>query len=139
MQKKLARAVNGAVADYIRKRLGLQKNRTDGDLHHAIDAAVVVITMDGVIRRISNYAKWREWGTKVLGSYVDPETGELLTQETFDEKYAPGFPPPWPQFRQELEARLAPAPDAEIRSLNLPHYAPEQVARPIFVSRIPNP
>lgn len=136
--KKPVRAINGAVTDYMRKRLGLHKNRADGDLHHAMDAAVVAITTDGMIQRISNYAKRREWGTKILGNYVDPETGELLTQEAFDEKYAPSFPPPWPQFRQELEARLAPDPDAEIRSLNLPHYDPEQMVRPIFVSRMPN-
>ncbi len=136
--KKPVRAVNGAVTDYMRKRLGLHKNRADGDLHHAMDAAVVAITTDRMIQRISNYAKRREWGTKVRGNYVDPETGELLTQEVFDEKYAPSFPPPWPQFRQELEARLAPDPNAEIRSLNLPHYDPEQIIRPVFVSRMPN-
>lgn len=98
----------------------------------------VAITTDRMIQRIFNYAKRREWGPKVLGNYVDPETGELLTQEAFDEKYAPSFPPPWPQFRQELEARLALDPDAEIRLLNLPHYDPEQVVRPVFVSRMPN-
>lgn len=136
--KKPVRAVNGAVTDYMRKRLGLHKNRADGDLHHAMDAAVVAITTDRMIQRISNYAKRREWGQKVRGSYVDLETGELLTQEAFDEKYAPSFPPPWPQFRRELEARLAPDPDAEIRVLNLPHYDPEEVVRPVFVSRMPN-
>lgn len=136
--KKPVRAVNGAVTDYMRKRLGLHKNRADGDLHHAMDAAVVAITTERMIQRISNYAKRREWGRKVRGNYVDPETGELLTQEAFDEKYAPSFPPPWPQFRQELEARLAPDPDAEIRALNLPHYDPERVIRPVFVSRMPN-
>lgn len=114
--EKPVRAINGAVTDYMRKRSkrsGLHKNRTDGDLHHAMDAAVVAITTDGMIRRISNYARRREWGTKILGNHVDPETGELLTQEAFDEKYAPSFPPLWPQLRQELEARLAPDPDAE--------------------------
>ena len=111
--KKPVRAINGAVTDYMRKRSGLHKNRGGGDLHHAMDAAVVAITTDGMIQRISNYAKRREWGTKILGNYVDPETGELLTQEAFDEKYAPSFPPLWPQLRQELEARLAPDPDAE--------------------------
>ena len=136
--KKPVRAVNGAVTDYMRKRLGLHKNRADGDLHHAMDAAVVAITTDRMIQRISNYAKRREWGKKVWGNYVDPETGELLSQEAFDEKYAPFFPPPWPQFRQELEARLAPDPDAEIRLLHLPHYDPEQVVQPVFVSRMPN-
>lgn len=126
------------MTDYMRKRLGLHKNRADGDFHHAMDAAVVAITTDGMIQRISSYSKRREWGARVLGNYVDPETGELLTQEAFDEKYAPSFPPPWPQFRQELEDRLAPDPDAEIRSLNLPHYDPEQVVHLIFVSRMPN-
>lgn len=136
--KKPVRAVNGAVTDYMRKRLGFHKNRADGDLHHAMDAAVVAITTDRMIQRISNYAKRREWGPKVRGSYVDPETGELLTQEAFDEKYAPSFPPPWPQFRRELEARLSPDPDAEIRALGLPNYDPEEVVRPVFVSRMPN-
>lgn len=136
--RKPARAVNGAVTDYMRKRLGLRKNRADGDLHHAMDAAVVAITTDRMIQRISNYAKRREWGQKVRGNYVDPETGELLTQEAFDEKYAPSFPPPWPRFRQELEARLSPDPDAEIRALGLPHYDPEEMVRPVFVSRMPN-
>ncbi len=136
--KKPVRAVNGAVTDYMRKRLGLHKNRADGDLHHAMDAAVVAITTERMIQRISNYAKRREWGQKVRGSYVDPETGELLTQEAFDEKYAPSFPPPWPQFRQELEARLSPDPDAEIQALGLPHYNPMEIIRPVFVSRMPN-
>ena len=136
--KKPVRAVNGAVTDYMRKRLGLRKNRADGDLHHAMDAAVVAITTDRMIQRISNYAKRREWGQKIRGSYVDPETGELLAQEAFDEKYAPSFPPPWPWFRQELEARLAPDPDFEIHLLGLPHYDLAQTVRPVFVSRMPN-
>lgn len=136
--KKPVRAVNGAVTDYMRKRLGLYKNRADGDLHHAMDAAVVAITTDRMIQRISNYAKRREWGQTVRGSYVDPETGELLTREVFDEKYAPSFPPPWPWFRQELEARLSPDPDGEIRAFGLPHYDPAEMVRPVFVSRMPN-
>lgn len=136
--KNPVRAVNGAVTDYMRKRLGLHKNRSDGDLHHAMDAAVVAITTDRMIQRISNYAKRRECGTKVRGNYVDPETGELLTQEAFDKKYAPSFPPPWPWFRQELEARLSPDPDSEIRALNLPHYDSDRIIQPVFVSRMPN-
>lgn len=135
---KPVRAINGAVTDYMRKRLGLHKNRADGDLHHAMDAAVVAITTDRMIQRISNYAKRREWGQKICGSYVDPETEELLTREAFDEKYAPTFPPPWPWFRQELEARLAPDPDAELRVLGLPYYNSEQAVQPVFVSRMPN-
>ena len=135
--KKPVRAVNGAVTDYLRKRLGLQKNRADGDLHHAMDAAVVAITTDGMIQRISNYAKRREWGKKVVGQYVDPETGELLSRDAFDEKYAPTFPEPWAGFRQELLARLSPDPDTEIHALGLPGYDSQTVIQPVFVSQMP--
>lgn len=140
--KKPVRAVNGAVTDYMRKRLGLRKNRADGDLHHAMDAAVVAVTTDRMIERISDYAKWRELRRsdqgKHYGTYKDPETGDFISKEDFDSKYALGFPPPWPKFRQELEARLTPDPDAEIQALGLPHYDPEQVVRPVFVSRMPS-
>ena len=140
--KKPVRAVNGAVTDYIRKRLKLYKNRADGDLHHAMDAAVVAITTDWMIERISDYDKWREERRedRVKGrkNYEAPETRELLTRKAFDTKYAPHFPSPWPWFRQELEARLGPDPDTEIQELHLPNYDPEQVIRPIFVSRMPN-
>lgn len=132
------RSVNGAVTDYMRKRFGLQKNRADGDLHHAMDAAVVAITTQGMIQRISNYAKRREWGKKYAGNYIDPETGELLTQAAFDEKYAPSFPEPWPCFRKELEARLSSDPAAEIVHLNLPHYDDLPSLHPVLVSRVPN-
>lgn len=136
--KKPVRAVNGAVTDYMRKRLGLKKNRNDGDLHHAMDAAIVAITTDGMIQRISNYSKRREWGKKFAGQYVDPETGELLSKDAFDEKFAPAFPEPWPGFRQELLARLSPDPDAEIRALHLPHYDSQEIVQPVFVSQMPH-
>lgn len=135
--KKPVRAVNGAVTDYMRKRLGLKKNRDDGDLHHATDAVIVAITTDGMIQRISNYSKRREWGKRFAGQYVDPETGELLSKDTFDEKYAPVFPEPWPGFRQELQARLSPDPDTEIRALHLPHYDMQEIVQPVFVSQMP--
>lgn len=136
--KKPVRAVNGAVTDYMRKRLGLRKNRADGDLHHAMDATVVAITTDWMIQQITEYTKWRERGKKVNGKYVDWITGELLSQEEFDRRYAKTFPEPWPQFRKELEARLSPDPDTEIRALNLPHYDFSQEVQPVFVSRMPN-
>ena len=137
-RKKKVVAVNGAVTDYIRKRFGMIKNREDGDLHHAMDAVIVAITTDRMIHRVSNYAKRREWGKKVMGNYVDPETGELMTQAAFDEKYSPEFPLPWPWFRKELDARLSPDPYAEIMALRLPCYDPEDEVKPIFVSRAPN-
>lgn len=153
--KKPVRAVNGAITDYLRKRLGLTKYREDGDLHHAMDAAVIAITTDGMIQKITNYAERRELRNRIFERYTDPttgeqkwkksyvdgETGELLSQKDFDEKYGPSFsnafPEPWEGFRKELLARLSPDPDTEIRALHLPHYDPQQVVKPVFVSRMP--
>lgn len=136
--KKPVRAINGAVTDYMRKRLGLRKNRADGDLHHAMDAAVVAAITDWMIERISDYAKCRELQRNDHGRYIDAETGEVLSREAYDRKYARRFPAPWAGFRKELMARLAPDPDAEIQALGLPHYDPEEVVKPVFVSRMPN-
>src|SRR5699024_6378288 len=76
-------------------------------------------------------------GQKVVGKYVDPETGELLSQADFDKKYAPEFPEPYDGFRQELLARLSPDPDTRIRELHLPHYDDGEEIRPVFVSQMP--
>ena len=132
------RAVNGVITDYIRKRLGLKKVREDGDLHHAMDAAVVAITTNAMIQRISNYSKRREWNKKRTSDYVDPETGALMTREAYDSKYAPDFPKPWLIFRKELEARLSEHPYHEIMHLHLPMYNAEEEIKPVFVSRMPN-
>lgn len=137
VHKKKVVAINGAVTAYMRKRFGLQKIREDGDLHHAMDAVVIAVTTDRMIQRISNYSKRREWGRKVMGQYVDPETGELLTQDAFDAKYAPEFPLPWPSFRKELEARLSTDPWSEIEGLHLPGYESDEEIKPVFVSRMP--
>lgn len=132
-------AVNGVITDYIRKRLGLRKVREDGDLHHAMDATVVAVVSDGTIQKISRYAKRREWKRKDgAGGYLDDETGEIMTQAAYDEKYAPHFPEPWALFRKELEARLAPNADQEIQHLHLATYDSEEFIKPVFVSRMPN-
>lgn len=136
--KRPVRAVNGVITDYIRKRLGLKKVREDGDLHHAMDAAVVAITTNAMTQRISNYSKRREWNKKRTSDYIDPETGELMTREAYDKKYAPDFPEPWLMFRKELEARLSEHPYDEIMALHLPMYDADEEIKPVFVSQMPN-
>jgi CRISPR-associated endonuclease Csn1 len=69
---------------------------------------------------------------------VDYETGEVMTKEAYDEKYAPRFPAPWPQFRAELEARLSVDPRGEIDQLKLATYDSDEALFPVFVSRMPN-
>lgn len=134
--KKPVRSINGAVTDQVRKRLGLQKHREEGDLHHAMDAAVIAVTTDGYINRISRYTQLREFG-KRIGCYKDKQTGEKLTEQAFDQKCSPTFPAPWDRFTEELKARMAPNSDEAIRQLYLPSYGSEEI-KPIFVSQMPD-
>lgn len=109
-------AVNGAVTGYVRKRLGIQKIRENGDLHHAVDAAIIATVTPGMIQRISRYSEGRE------------------------ESKSKHFPEPWPSFVKELDARVSRNPSELISALHLPNYSSEEIQdlKPCFVSRMPN-
>lgn len=134
-KKRRTQAVNGAITAHVRKRLGIQKIREDGDLHHAVDAAVVACVSPGIIQKVTQYTKHRECIRKTKEGYLDTETGELMTREAYDAKYSPRFPAPWERFRQELEARLSDNPAEEIARLHLATYDSEEEIKPVFVSR----
>ena len=134
-KKRRTQAVNGAITAHVRKRLGIQKIREDGDLHHAADAAVVACISPSMIQKITQYTKHRECIRKTKEGYLDTETGELMTREAYDAKYSPRFPAPWERFRQELEARLSDNPAEEIARLHLATYDSEEEIKPVFVSR----
>ena len=134
--KRKTQTVSGAITAQVRKRLGIDKIRENGDLHHAADAAVIACISPGMVHKVTNYAKRCELYRDGQG-YIDYETGEVMTKEAFDEKYAPRFPEPWPMFRKELDARLSADPRAEIEHLNLPGYDSDEELRPVFVSRMP--
>ena len=136
-KKRRTQAVNGAITAHVRKRLGIQKIREDGDLHHAVDAAVVACVSPGMIQKITQYTKHRECIRKTKEGYLDTETGELMTREAYDAKYSPRFPAPWERFRQELEARLSDNPAEEIARLHLATYDSEEEIKQVFVSRKP--
>lgn len=121
--------INGAITAHVRKRLGLQKHREEGDLHHAMDAAIIAVITEGYKKNISDYAQCRELcRNKQTGTlYEDPKNGQ---------KYAPTFPEPWLKFTKELKARMAPNADEAIRQLYLPRYGSENV-KSIFVSKMP--
>lgn len=136
-KKRRTQAVNGAITAHVRKRLGIQKIREDGDLHHAADAAVVACISPSMIQKITQYTKHRECIRKTKEGYLDTETGELMTREAYDAKYSPRFPAPWERFRQELEARLSDNPAEEIARLHLATYDSEEEIKPVFVSRKP--
>ncbi|EJY56056.1 HNH endonuclease [Alicyclobacillus hesperidum URH17-3-68] len=144
--------VNGAVTAYMRARWGLTKDRDAGDKHHAADAVVVACIGDSLIQRVTKYDKFKRNAladrnryvqqvskSEGITQYVDKETGEVFTWESFDErKFLPNEPlEPWPFFRDELLARLSDDPSKNIRAIGLLTYSETEQIDPIFVSRMP--
>lgn len=115
--KKRVVAVNGAVTSFLRKRWGIAKARADGDLHHAVDAAVIACTTDGMIQRVSRFYQRTE---------LSHARGER-------------FPEPWPRFRDELMQRLSSCPQENLLTINPVYYTTADIAgiKPVFVSRMP--
>ena len=136
--KKHTQPVNGAITAQVRKRLGIGKIREDGDLHHAVDAAVIACITPGMIQKITKYAQNHERLYATAKGYVDIKTGELLTRAQYEALDDIRFPEPWTGFRSELEARVSDHPQGAIAQLKLPHYENGEEIRPIFVSRMPN-
>lgn len=134
-EKERCVVVTGQTTAFLRARWGLTKVREDGDLHHALDAAVVGAASRGMVKRLSDYSRRKELAL-VGNDFVDPETGEILNKEALralDDQ----FPTPWPHFRQELEAWLTPEPATSL--LRIPNYDQERakVVKAIRVSRAP--
>lgn len=123
-------AVNGAATSYVRKRWGINKIREDGDLHHAVDAVVVACITKGMIKRISDYSKYRET------QYVTPE-GEILDLNKKTGELVNKFPMPYLWFRDELEIRCSNSPSELLQKNPLPNYAANEPINPVFVSRMP--
>lgn len=130
--------VNGAVTAYVRKRLGISKIRENGDLHHAVDAAVIAAVTQGVVNSVSRYSKRHELQYHVdeHGNCVDLVTGELMGDAFKENHKIKGFPEPWPQFRAELEARVSENAAEAIRILKLPTYSSDEEIKTPFVSRM---
>lgn len=136
--KKHTQPVNGAITAQVRKRLGIEKIREDGDLHHAMDAAVIACITPGMIQKMTKYAQNHERFYATAKGYVDIKTGEVLTRAQYEAMDDIRFPEPWAGFRLELEARVSDHPQEAIARLKLPHYENSEEIRPIFVSRMPN-
>ena len=117
--------VNGRVTAYLRIRWGLKKSRDeDGDLHHAMDAAVVAACSHKIIQDIATYARQSE------DQYHAIQRNEVG-------RNGPYFPRPWKCFRDELLARLSDCPSGQLQKI--PDYAGEdpECIKPIRVSRAP--
>lgn len=116
--------VNGAYTSLMRKRWGFNKNRKENDLHHALDAVLVAVSLP-FQHRVSNYFK-----------HSEQHASQLLKRK------GEHFPEPWEGFTKELEARMLQDPEQLKRTLDslaLPGYDEDFINRvkPIFVSRMP--
>lgn len=122
---KRAMAVKGKITEQVRKRLNFEKVR-EGDKHHAMDAAVIAITTEQMIQKITRYEKNKE------SRYGD----DTLTKE----KYYEGFPTPYENFELELKARLMENEEdikTQLEKLNILEYKLNGYPKPIFVSKMP--
>ena len=127
--------VAGQLTALLRGRWGLMKIRSNGELHHALDAAVIAAANRSLIKRMADYSRRKELGG-LRGDFIDPETGEVLDLAAL-RQLEEHFPEPWPHFHRELKAYLSPNPARELEALE--RYTPEMRAqiRPIRVSRAP--
>lgn len=140
--------VNGVVTAYLRKRWGLEKNRDENDLHHAMDAAVVACVGDSLIQAVTRTEKFKyrilsnrdRYTVTLVDSqkvYVDRLTGESFAVDSLASFLTGKMVLPWNNFSQELLARLSNQPGKVIHSLKLPTYSIHEPIWPVFVSRMP--
>jgi CRISPR-associated endonuclease Csn1 len=127
--------VAGQLTSLLRARWGLIKVRENGDLHHALDAAVIATANRSLVKRMADYSRRNELA-QVRDRYLDPETGEILDIAAM-RQVEEHFPAPWPHFRSELLAWLSPEPAHGLDGLA--HYPTEELEqlRPVRVSRAP--
>jgi CRISPR-associated endonuclease Csn1 len=151
--KKVVSSVNGAVTSYLRKCLGINKIREDGDIHHAIDATVIAIVTQGQIQKIAKFNQLKEkfiYNEK-QDVYISKSTGEVLTKQQKEEYEQAGIdtlskklPAPYPEFVKELELRSKikydnlKFSDSEKMELVQLGYDGEdaEITKPVFVSRM---
>ena len=117
------------MTSHLRKRWGLTKVRADGDLHHALDAAVIACATPGMVEQISGYY------ARIEGAYQQEADGSGSVHSRTGER----FPAPWPHFRDELIQRLSQKPQENLMLLNPAFYSHFDVRsiQPVFVSRMP--
>jgi CRISPR-associated endonuclease Csn1 len=127
--------VAGQLTSLLRARWGLIKVRENGDLHHALDAAVIAAASRSLVKRMADYSRRKELA-QVRDRYIDPATGEVLDLAAL-RAIEDHFPKPWPDFRTELLARLSRDPALGLAGLST--YPPDvlETLRPVRVSRAP--
>lgn len=139
--KRKVEVVNGTITSHIRKRLGIEKIRSNGDEHHAIDAVVIATVSPKLLQDITKFYQAKELRYfEKNHNIIDRETGEIIEFNDLVDKYEKYFPEPYPGFRKELEIR-------SMQNEELMHEALKEIRydtyenilkiKPIFVSRMP--
>lgn len=117
MGKKRVVAVNGSITSNLRYQWGIRKIREDGDMHHAVDAAIVACVTNATVKKLSTLSA-------------------MPAYQVTDDVRAVAMP--YNTFAKELAARcLENKNDMDLQLLNL-GYSQEDVAdvKPVFVSRM---
>ena len=127
--------LSGQATAFLRHKWGLLKERENGDLHHALDAAVIGVASRGLVKRISDYSRRKEL-KMVRDNYIDPETREILNASKLSQ-IKEHFPAPWLHFREELLARLSPDPELKLGKIKGFDKTTITGVRPVRVSRAP--
>lgn len=141
--KRKVEVVNGTITSHIRKRLGIEKIRSNGDEHHAIDAVIIACVSPQLIQDISNFYKVKEMKnlkSKGKDKFVDRETGEIIDFNILSQMYEKYFPEPYKGFRKELEIRTLRNEELmheALKKINYDTYENILNIKPIFVSRMP--
>ncbi len=135
-EKNRCVVVSGQLTALLRARWGLIKHREHGDLHHALDAAVIAATSRSLVKRIADHSRHNELATVRGTQGIDPATGEILDLEAIRQGEE-RFPEPWPHFRAELLGRLSNNPAEKLAGV--PGYDTAVLAsiQPVRVSRAP--
>ncbi len=139
---KVIKSINGGVTAYLRKCWGINKIREDGDSHHSVDAAVIAVATDSMVKNITEFNKRKEQYIFKDGYYVDINSGEKV--EGDGSKVSRVLAMPYDNFVKELALRSTVKYDEncygeqEIKALSDLGYIEEELesAKPLFVSRM---
>lgn len=137
--KRTVYAVKGKMTATLRRVWGINKVREDGDLHHAVDAAIIAVMDSGVIKNLTEFYKMKENVKLGGGEYTDEETGEVFGYKEVAILLKRGAKQPYKDFVEELRIRCLPDKDSMVDALQTIGYTQEQIeaVKPVFVSRMP--
>lgn len=146
-EKKPVRSVNGTMTSFLRKIWGLPKSRFLDDKHHAVDAAIIACTDDGMVKRVTMFLQKHD-EEKSNHCFVKKGTDVAITQDNvanakYEEVltlYGKDFQMPYEAFKQELELRVCENVLERKKELYRLGYDDEEISnvKPLFVSRMTN-